>query len=718
MADTLPTSNSYQMLGGINDKASRYQMSTAQFLDLRNLDFDVPNALQKRPGSTQAVSPGTSGPIQSLFEFIKLTGESYVVAASDTALFYLASNQYTLLSAGWNNGQPPDMLTFANKLWIANGQNWSRWDGSSFIPIGLPQPTTSLFAGNRADDFRGYTITLVGGSAANNYATSYSPKSLYIGYSYVRSDGYYGPESFVQNARNAIITDNKTTSGAEYFAGNSQFIGGFTIPSGYGISAIALWVAVDTIDASSPAELIPGVGNVQTGHLGWLASVPFGGLSQSLGSAFQGATVGSYSNFRYMSATLRPDADTSRFWLYTIIPGASLYLKSGVGTGVNNSFINGGGATFWAIDFSFRANGVGESLPTYAQFDGAPPLTSAFSGMPFNFFATYTPKYIEVSQNVMFSAGFSAQPSTVWFSELGEPEVYQPDSFFEVRTNDGDKIYGLKAFNNSLIVAKEHSFSKLIGSSADNYQLVELSSDFGCISSRTMLTKDQTLYWLDKKGILEFNGANWTIVSSGVENIFRRMNVDAAKENACGVHNIFRNQLWWGIPVDGSTVNNVTVVYDYLVGAWTYFDGFNPGSFALIKGAQSRPTVWRGDYSGLVHYTGSSFYSDSGRGITCMAFTKFENVGGENQTTLWRRLFLDVAPDHSGVTGAINCQIFSDYNTTAVQHTAMATQDQFQTRVEMGVIGKAVAAQFSHNSASLPLLINGYGFASRPLRNT
>ncbi len=113
---------------------------------------------------------------------------------------------------------------------------------------------------------------------------------------------------------------------------------------------------------------------------------------------------------------------------------------------------------------------------------------------------------------------------------------------------------------------------------------------------------------------------------------------------------------------------------------------------------------------------GESFYSDSGQGITCLSLSSFENVGGENQTTLWRRLFLDVQPA-TGTTGTINGQVFTNYNTSSVQGTFAIYQNQFQTRAEMGIQGKAIAAQISHSSASLPLLINGYAWANRGLRN-
>lgn len=700
MADTIPTSNYYK-LRGVNKKASKYEMPMAQFLDIRNMDFDVPNALQKRPGATFAVTTGTSGPVTSLFEFIKLTGESYMVAGSDTAMFYLNAGAFSVLDTGWNNGQPADMLTFVNKLWITNGQKWKWWNGNTIQPAGLPMEQMLGYTNpflltqgylTNGDDWGGLngnaaTYMLVGGATHVLQGGSLNPIGVYVAYSYVRSDGYFGPIDFLTAARNIVQT--KVDTGQEYFGGTSAgdgptyrtFAAGFTIPTGYGISAIALWIGVDQVNLGSSLEQFPDGNQRFTGNLGYLTSTALAGA-------------------HFMSVTLKPTADLTRFRLFTLIPGANLF-------SVDLSNPNAG---------SYIAMGTTFILSSFSSMNAVAPVGFGWSGMTSDFFATFTPKYLDINQNTMFASGFSASPSTAKFSELAEPEVYMPENTFEFRSNDGDRIYAQRAFNNQVVLCKEHSFAKVIGDNADNFQLIELSEDYGCISNNSVVTKDQTMYWLDRKGILEYNGASWRIMSEGVEDIFRRMNIAVAKEKAVGVHHMQRNQLWWGIPIDESQQNNITVVYDYLVEDWTFFDGFNPSAFTYAKQSLARPTVWRGDYSGFVHYTGQSFMADSGRGITCLAFSRFENVGGENQTTLWRRLFLDVTPV-SGPTGVINGQLFSNYNISSVQGTFAIYQSQFQSRAEFGLMGKSVAAQLSHSSASLPLLINGYGFGSRGLRN-
>lgn len=674
-----PTINSYGMLGGINQKASEYSVGLVQFLNLRNLDFDVPNALSKRPGSTQAISANTSGPLNSVFEYQRLDGASWVVTGSDTAMFYRVSGGLTLLSPSWTNGQPTDMLTFVNRLWMANGQKYEGWNGvgatngATASPVGLPcakEAVTLIFSASGASTW------LVGGATMIPDGATPIIRGVFFAYSYVRSDGYYGPADFLSNARNVVtLGKSVSTSGNEFFqVGSNNNVGGFTVPAGYGISAIAVWVAVDTL--GSGREVIPGQGAspIQVGDLGWFTSAGI-------------------PNSQRMSATMKPTADLSRFHLYTLIAPGTFFLTDNVGV------------TTWASTL----------IPFFNQYTGPATGAAVFSGMPFCWFETNTPKYLDINQNSMFMSGFSNAPSTVWFSELGEPENIQPEYNFEVRTNDGDRIYGHKTYNNTTIVFKETSFHKIIGDSPENFELIELSTEYGCIANATIVEYQEKLLFLDRKGIVEFNGASWDVISTPVEDIFRQMNLTAAREKACAVHFLYRNQVWFGLPIGNSTQNNVTVVYDYLIKAWTFFDGFNPASFTFAQGGLTRPTVYRGDYSGLLHYHGESFFSDNGAGITCLAYTPWEH-SKQNETWIWRRFFLDVATA-TGVTGTIRGSLFANYNTSTIQATFAMYQDSFQTRAEVGVVGKAAACEFAHYSASLPLLINGYSWARRFLRN-
>src|SRR5574343_1781653 len=84
-------SESYQLLGGINTKVSSYQTGPFEFLDLTNLDFQTPAALSQRWGSTMYVGQTFGAKITSLFEYAKITGESYVMIGHTGALWFGAT---------------------------------------------------------------------------------------------------------------------------------------------------------------------------------------------------------------------------------------------------------------------------------------------------------------------------------------------------------------------------------------------------------------------------------------------------------------------------------------------------------------------------------------------------------------------------------------------------------------------------------------------------
>lgn len=682
MADQLPNSHYYNLLGGVNYKASRYEMSTTEFLDLRNVDFDKPNALQIRPGSSLYTGSPFSGPVIAQVEYDKFFSNpfvptSWLMANAGGGVFINAFSaainptNFSQISSGWGVSQPVDFVISADRSWMANGTQWRYFDGLYDLPAGLLQTTSALsqhlpysaqsYGGNGVG-VTYYTVFGITCSVAS--ALPFQTVDFMVAYSYVRYDGYEGPMNVFYLARNMMSAGNSAQVGVvpltnavevmtpQTAGGFGGFvISGFTTPPNRGISWIALYLDLHTSNGTRSTNF----GN------GYVPGVAAGGT------------------------TLLPSAGVN-FKFFTLIPALTTF-------------------------FTLTTN----EISSWSAFLATNPRGQ--SGITWDFFNTNTPRYLEVDSNgTMYSAGYTNNPSTFYYSDLGTPEIINPANGIEFRSNDGDRIYAVKEYANQIMIYKERSFARLIGTDVDSYQLIPLSTDYGCISNRTVLTKDQICYWLDKKGIVEYNGANWSIVSDKVESIFKRMNIPAAKELAVGVHHVYRNQLWWGIPIDGSTVNNMTVVFDYLVGKWTFFDGFNPSSFAFMKATFGKETVWRGDYSGNIHFFGESFFNDSGQGITCLGLTRFENDGGENQTTLWRRFFIDTAIA-SGITGQINIQAFINYNLSQVQATFSTYQDQFQYRTEFGVQGKAIAIEFSRFSASLPFLMHGYGYAKRGLRN-
>lgn len=331
---------------------------------------------------------------------------------------------------------------------------------------------------------------------------------------------------------------------------------------------------------------------------------------------------------------------------------------------------------------------------------------------------TLAPRYLELYNNQLFMSGFSSMLSTVYFSDIGEPEGVGVTATFEVRTNDGDRVVGMKNYN-GLMIFKENSFHVLSGDNPQNFTLREISDQYGSVSNRAVTAFEDNVLFLDRSGVIQFNGANTDLISHRVDSVFQRMNVAAAKDQAAMLHVKERHEVWTLIPVDGATLNNHMVIYDYVADGWYEREGLDISSLALVRADYPYPSPFYGGYTGALFKFGASLFGDNGAGITCTVKSRFHSPLGFSTEHLFRQLFLDVdpTPEATGGTVAIQVDFFANSGVT----TPVLTREMFgatwQTRIDYGISAKSIAYEFSHASESQPLRINGYTFAYRFQRN-
>lgn len=327
---------------------------------------------------------------------------------------------------------------------------------------------------------------------------------------------------------------------------------------------------------------------------------------------------------------------------------------------------------------------------------------------------TLAPRYIELFNNQLFMSGFSSLQSSVYFSDIGEPEGVGITASFEVRTNDGDRVTGMRSYFGQLVLFKQRSFHTLSGDNPQNFTLQERSDQYGCLSNRASAVYNDILLFLDRKGVAQFNGANISIVSNEVEDIFLRMNIPAAVDNAAMIHVKERNEIWTLIPIDGSTMNNQLVVYDYYSSAWYLRNGLNIQSLALVIYDKPYPTPFYGGYTGALYFFGNSLMGDNGHGMTCLVLTRFHDRGNSTEE-MWRRLWLDVTPlaTDIGGTTVINVGFFANHGLSAPVLSRSMYGATWQTRIDFGIPAKSIAFEFSHFSNTQHLQINGYALGAR-----
>lgn len=339
-------------------------------------------------------------------------------------------------------------------------------------------------------------------------------------------------------------------------------------------------------------------------------------------------------------------------------------------------------------------------------------LTESSTGPETDMFFTLIPRYIENYNNMLFMAGFSGLPSTVYHSELGNPDVVEPEYFFEVRPN-GDVVTTMKVFQDSLIIFKTNSVHELQGDSPDSISLKDTNLEYGCLSNQAAVTFENKLWFMDRKGIAEYNGANTFIVSSTVENFLEECDKDTAR----GYHLKKYSQVWFVVKVTGQSYYR-TFVYDYLINSWSIYDNFNVtgGSNLFTNSDNTKDVVFYGQNATLQSKFmrfGQSLTVDDGYGITYISKTKFHKRLGDTTQEMWRRFYLNNEVESSVIGVTIN--FYPDYG-SSIFESRNVSLGQFQTRIDFGISAKSLSVEMIIR-ASDSITINGYTIESRYLRS-
>lgn len=694
-------SENYTNFGGINVKSDTYSTGPMEFLDIINMDFQSPGALTQRAGSTQYVSQNFSAPITGLFEYSRLNGASYVVVGASGALW-----------AGATTGQS---------------------QGISLINQSATFTALAYFTNISTTPINGTPITVAEGlyyqGNANLLVNAAQGGFVLEGTTFCVNSKAFSSNNFSF----AVFQDYLfVADGNVFLKYNGSTVSPVGLPpatQGFGITSS--W--------TSSATTVVGIGVGTSTVLGFYASYVnrrgFEGPIWPLGTIDYGnLNAASFISFGGTYAVIQYGINTPSQW---DIASINLYGIAGQSIAISHQY---GTANFWNLPYTFVSNtpasgstvtyvnagapaGTGQTtlfgnLGNFPTNPGYQPLgltlvsgTGATTGIVTEIdIVNYAPQFIDVYKNQLFLAGFSSTPSTVWFSDIGEPEGYLPDSNFEVRTNDGDVITCIKSYSTRFYIFKKNSFHVLYGDNPLNFNLVEASLVYGCLNNRCAVIYNDVLAFLDRKGVVLFNGASPTMLSDKMQPIFDSMNYNVALQTACMAHDKLRNQILVAIPINGATQNNVTLVYDYLVGAWTKQDGYNPTLFATIQGRNSTKNLFYGTSNGLVNWFGSSFLSDNGAGFTAYFKSRFLHDVGESYQKQFRRLYLNIDPPSATLTFKVN--FFQDFGASIVKGVTV-NASQFQTRIDYGISAKSIAFEFSSLQTNSVLKLHGFTIESR-----
>ncbi len=613
----------FQNVGGINRDKSDYITDDTQVLDLRNYCFERPGAWLSRPGVEFALTlSGGSLVPTSTYQYIKQTGSSYILFDMGMTLKswngVAVSGVDNALSATATVSSNIDFVTYNNFVYYANGINFHRFDGATYINWYIPRSAGAMLGGadsgltfNTNLTLSGITQTIASGTwiasleFVRGLSTILDPPQYPVQYS--NKVNLFGTGSIL--SANAAQDVNATV-----VSKGKWVVYGFTIYDTFGIS----------------------------------------GINAALTKLSDGLTAARY-----------------------VTPSA-VYLT-----------LNAAGNTVWHSEFDHVTTSV------WPQNN----LTRDSLSI--------APKYLQIFNNHLFASGHTASPSTVYFSEPGDPETIYLESNFQVVTQNSEEITGLKVFRDSVLIFKKKAVFELTGASSENFSLRQISEEYGCLNNRGIAVFENRCWFIDEKGIIEYDGSNFKVVSHEINPFLKVID----KRLIQGLHVKKHSQVWFA-------AEGKIFVFDYLVGGWCIYDGpnldYQKGVQVLRYGSTlTDVSFWRAGASNFEFSRfGDSLTTDWGQGITLVIQTKYHKRLGDSTQEMFRRLYIN---SENGSTVGVTINFYPNYGSGASlsRNTSLAT---FQTRIDFGVSAKSLSIEMIIKSTS-QVKINGYTIESRFLRS-
>ena len=179
--------------------------------------------------------------------------------------------------------------------------------------------------------------------------------------------------------------------------------------------------------------------------------------------------------------------------------------------------------------------------------------------------------------------GATTTPSTIWFSNPGDPTVWGDNNYLHLTPGDGESIQALVNWREFLFVFKETKFFVFTGETVSatgtpvfNYYTVD--TGYGAVGPRAVTADDTGVYFASRKGVHRTTGGEPERVSElitpiflgGAEDYFTGGVLDHSVANLIAV-NAFDGRLYVNYSTAG-TANDRTLVYDPTYEWWSLWD--------------------------------------------------------------------------------------------------------------------------------------------------
>jgi len=281
-------------------------------------------------------------------------------------------------------------------------------------------------------------------------------------------------------------------------------------------------------------------------------------------------------------------------------------------TTVKSGLTAGGEPYFCTYDDKCYINNNKDVLMQYegtalTTVSGSPPIT----------------KYVQGISNRLFLAGNDDYPYRIYFSGLDDYTDWTGTYYIDLPSKG--IITGFSILLDSLIIYEEDRIWVLYGvdGDPDTWELKEVSTDVGCASQNSLAKVRNEIFFRSRKGVHTFSGVTTEgtyqfdnlkamSLSDPIKPTSDYVNYSKLDESA-GIN--FDDKYWLAVPKSGDGYNSRVLIFDYVIGRWTIYEGIYANCFTVFKKTTGDVLIFGDSRYGYIYEYGSVAYdgaTDSG----------------------------------------------------------------------------------------------------------
>ncbi|MCK9326181.1 MAG: hypothetical protein M0P69_11885 [Bacteroidales bacterium] len=196
---------------------------------------------------------------------------------------------------------------------------------------------------------------------------------------------------------------------------------------------------------------------------------------------------------------------------------------------------------------------------------------------------------------------------TIRWSDSFLPEKWEDAFIWMFDKGDGDKLSAMFVYGNELLVSKTRSIHKLSGTDIDNFRARKVESNFGVVGPRAGVVVGPYLYYISTHGIFRFDGLQSANIIDppdsralpGLPTTWGKVNKEHIGKAVAGYNKAY-DCLWFHVPSDSSTTNNLVLVYSLKTGAWWKFNNIAASCMVDYDDGKTVTTYTGGAASGYI----------------------------------------------------------------------------------------------------------------------